>query len=188
MTSWTTNRQNHQKVELEQLEFEANIEAYLNVLSSYAFNHGNAAQPGQSRKLPKHFPILGPRFVYPTYLEEHLRTPGSLKVDAYRALMAPVNVVHPVYYSRTKTKFRKCPQCGEEDIKKVYWAGWASNGHREVHGLRRPETAMGLQLRCRSCAAAKKKQYCFATTSVDFWEKWKYWEIPRECRNRREQL
>jgi hypothetical protein len=64
------------------------------------------------------------------------------------------------------------------------------SGHRDVHGIRQEETAIGYQLVCKACkkqhsAVDKSKQghstsYCFATTNASFWGKWEHWEIPRK--------
>ena len=186
LPSWMESRTNHQSVDPEQLKFEANIVAYLNELNSYTFYHGNSAHAGEVRPLPTNFPILGPRFVHPSYLEGNLTNPGSAKVDPHVALIMPVNVIHPVYYTRTRKNLRRCPRCGEENVKNVHWNGWGATGHREVFGVRRPETALGYQLRCRTCQAAggeRAASHCFATTSPEFWAGWKFWEIPRELQN-----
>ncbi|KAA1480033.1 hypothetical protein DENSPDRAFT_789845, partial [Dentipellis sp. KUC8613] len=139
--------------------------------------------------LAANIPILGPRFVPPSYLHiaKRNKTPDINPKDAY---LKPLTVVHPFYFP----ELRRCPQCGITN-RKVSWHGWNATGYREVHGVRREETAIGLQLRCDACkvaddearkvAKATKHEYekilhCFATTSHEFWGNRHHWDIPRE--------
>lgn len=124
-------------------------------------------------------PLLGPRFLPPSWL--HLRrrepVPNILPSVAY---LKPLHIVHPLYYHWLKT----CPQCDSESVS---WQGWTATGPREVHGIRREETTLGYQLECKDCEARfggrnaeEEGKYCFATTNAKFWERKEHWEIPRE--------
>ncbi|KAJ6533328.1 hypothetical protein DFH09DRAFT_1406865 [Mycena vulgaris] len=100
--------------------------------------------------------------------------PGKIKRDT--AYLRPMTVVHPVYHPGLDN----CPHCGSDDVS---WDSWNGTGSREVHGLRREETALGYQLRHEKCTADEgssgTKNRCFVTTNPAFWEKWEHWKIPR---------
>lgn len=93
--------------------------------------------------------------------------------------LRPVYIVHPLY----EPKLACCPQCRSENIG---WEGWTGHGHREVHGLHCEETAIGFQLICKDCKAAKPTgvkdfKFTWATTNAEYWDKRDFWEIPRKC-------
>lgn len=98
--------------------------------------------------------------------------------------MRPLTIIHPLYFE----ELAKCPRC---DGSEVSWSGWTTTGHCEVHGLDREETALGYQLRCKSCnpeinpetnepAKTGDGTYCFTTTNYMFWERREHWQIPRK--------
>ncbi|KAI0066538.1 hypothetical protein BV25DRAFT_1912599 [Artomyces pyxidatus] len=179
---WMAHRENQSR-STAQLGWEASIVAYVSWVHEKTSVHGNAAAGTKPAPLNSRIPILGPRFVPPTYLSDRKRH-STAAVAPESSYLKPLNVVHPFYYP----ELAACPQCGS---KNVLWDDWTATGHREVHGIRAEETALGYQLRCNECKVlySKKKekgekgghghQYCFATTSEAFWERWEYWAIPK---------
>lgn len=161
-----------------QLEWTANIVQYVKYLHSSTVLHGLAKASTPRRTLQPEAPILGPRFLPPTYLHLQRRhiTPN---IEPETAYLKPITIVHPFYFP----SLAQCPQCGSGDIR---WDEWTTTGPRDVHGVRREETALGIQLRCNAqCAerfsgpdASETGAYCFATTNVLFWMKSEHWEIP----------
>ena len=125
---------------------------------------------------------MGPRFLPPTYTQIRKRnvTPVYQPTTAY---LKPLNIIHPVYFDNIS----QCPKC---DSTNTHWDGWTTTGHRDLHGVREEETALGYQLNCKDCESQHrdshtkggKDSYCFATTNVLFWEKWEHWAIPRQHR------
>lgn len=93
--------------------------------------------------------------------------------------LKPLTIIHPAYFS----ELAKCPLCSSVDIK---WHSWVATGYRDVHGVNRDELALGYQLRCKTCEGSRgegkkdRVQVCYATTSAEFWEGYKEWEIPSE--------
>lgn len=155
---------------------------------SYMFKKTVATSEAGSKKksldpLKKEVPILGPRFVPPNYLHIEKRSP-SPKITPGVTYLKPLHVVHPFYYLNLK----QCLQCDETED--VSWQGWAGTGYREVHGLRREETAIGYQLECGKCKDNKKQVsgegvFCIASTSIKFWARRAHWEISSECNDLR---
>ncbi len=135
--------------------------------------HGNAKSGKPIPNLPLNLPIYGPRFVPPTYMHRQKRNTSSPKIEPVVAYLKPLTVIHPFYFS----SLNKCPQCETEES--TTWNSWVNTGHRELFGIRHGECALGYQLRCNSCKQAGRSQYCFATSSVGFWQKWEFWAIPR---------
>jgi hypothetical protein len=134
------------------------------------------SKTGLPRGLPSDVPFLGPRFLPPSYAVLQKRNWTST-VEPESAYLKPVNVIHPFYYPM----LAKCPECQSLDVK---WDGWTGTGSREVHGVKREETALGYQLRCNQCQTSPaRKTHCFATTNPLFWERKQHWEIPRKYRN-----
>jgi hypothetical protein len=121
------------------------------------------------RSLPSDIPFYGPRFSPPSYAVLQKRQTSTIEPES--AYIKPVNVIHPFYYPA----LAKCPECQSLDVK---WDGWTGTGSREVHGIKREETALGYQLRCNQCQSSAKA-HCFATTNPIFWERKQHWEIPR---------
>lgn len=153
----------------EQLEWTANVLEYV----SYVNDETRKKTP----TLKKEAPLLGPRFVPPSYLHLQHRSPAP-DISPSTAYLKAVHIVHPLYYPWLS----KCPQCNSDDIA---WQGWTTTGPRDVHGVSREETAIGVQLKCNQCVtrfggrdAAEKGTYCFATTNAKFWEKMEHWELP----------
>ena len=143
--------------------------------------------------LPSDIPLLGLRFLPPTYLHATKRPGNSLKISPETTYLKLLNIIHPFYYSG----LAQCPRCNSRDD--ITWEGWTGTGAREVHGISYEEVALGLQLRCNTCKTTKSaetgvcedgpmesdveekvKGYCFALMSNTFWTSWKQWEIPRE--------
>lgn len=99
-----------------------------------------------------------------------------------------MHVLHPFYYP----ELAQCPNpsCESKDIG---WRGWTATGYREVHGVFRDETALGMQLRCSACMESRnesrndnegddgeKTQVAVSTTSIKFWENKHHWQVPRK--------
>lgn len=131
------------------------------------------------KQVPPDVPILGPFFTPPTYTSI-LRRKQWAPIEPNVYYIRPLTIIHPFYYPN----LLKCPHCGSTDPKDVHWGQWTATGPRGVHGLRREEMAFGIQLRCTGCSellpSGKRRARCFATTNCKFWEKWEYWEIPRQ--------
>ncbi len=172
VVNWVSNRP-RQSIEGEQLEWEAEIVAYVNAVYSLTKVHGNSKSGTPTPNLPKHIPIYGPRFVPPGYLHQERRHTTFPKIEPVVAYLMPLTVIHPFYFGSLK----KCPQCNAEDG--TNWNSWVNTGHRDLLGVRYGEGALGYQLRCKLCQQAGRDQYCFATTSAVFWQKWEFWAIPR---------
>jgi hypothetical protein len=159
-----------------QLQWEANVVQYVNFLWDCARVNRSGGKETNMTYLPKDIPLLGPCFIPPTYSQLERRQYGAANISPDLSYIKPINVIHPFYYPALTV----CPKCQSKD---VAWEGWTSTGSREVHGLQREETAIGYQLRCRSCEYeenGKQKGYCFATTNPTFWQNWQRWQIPRE--------
>jgi hypothetical protein len=148
----------------------------VNYLHSQTKVHANKKN-GLPTTLRKDIPLLGPRFVPPSYFHIQKRqTAASITPTCMH--LKPINIIHPFYYPQ----LAKCPNCLRKD---VLWEGWTSTGPRDVHGVTEEEVALGFQLRCKACEKAVDEEdsavtYCFATTNPSFWTKWESWEIPRE--------
>ncbi|KAJ7097109.1 hypothetical protein B0H15DRAFT_773454, partial [Mycena belliarum] len=160
-----------------QLEWEANVAEYVTVLyqaTKAPPTTKNSTKISRESPLKLSIPILGPKFIPPSFNDYRLRQTG--KIEAKIAYLRPINIIHPLYYSN----LRNCPHCGSSEAR---WDGWNGSGSREVHGLRREETALGYQLRHDKCApdegSSEPKQRSFATTNPLFWRKWEHWKIPR---------
>lgn len=153
---------------------------YVNHVWKLSKVHGNAKSVKKSSPMPvsKDIPLLGPRFTPPRYFHQRKRQyTAIIKPDTQ--YLRPVTVIHPVYFE----DLAKCPICGSAN---VAWDSWNATGPCEVHGTNEEETAIGYQLWCTSCHKHAKdegdgRQYCFATTSVEFWQKYEHWEIPCMC-------
>jgi hypothetical protein len=171
----------HQDSSIAQLKWEAQIVEYVSFVYKNTRTHGNSKKDTCSPCLPKDIPILGPRFIPPTYLHEQRRQ-SSPVVQPQTAYLKPLNIVHPFYYENIS----RCPQCNSSDIR---WDGWTTTGHRMLHGIRGEETALGYQLVCKACEAqyshtkehSGEACFCFATTNPNFWKNWQHWSIPRMC-------
>ncbi|KAA1474099.1 hypothetical protein DENSPDRAFT_852057 [Dentipellis sp. KUC8613] len=183
--SWKGNRETQSQV-ADQLEWAANVVEYVNHIWKLAMSHAKKGSPA----VPKDVPIYGPRFVPPSYLHAEKRsTTPSIHVKT--TYLKPLNIIHPFYHP----ELRCCPRCGCTD-ERVSWNGWTGTGHREVHGIRVEETALGYQLKCDACreaheAESEKKEsdlpqgsdsekfhYHFATTNCEFWERRHHWDVP----------
>ncbi|KAH9855089.1 hypothetical protein C2E23DRAFT_725417, partial [Lenzites betulinus] len=166
---------------LPQLEWEAHVCEYVNFLAKQV----RASKPSPAsfqKSLDVKAPLLGPRFVPPSFMHIQKRS-ASPEITPEQTYLKPLNVVHPFYYP----ELAECPRCGSSDI---LWNGFAGTGHREVHGITREETAIGFQLKCKPCKAKADKyksegpnedKYSVLTTNHLFWDKKQEWEVPREC-------
>lgn len=106
-----------------QYEWEAEVVEYINYITDKTRTRSTKAlaRPCLDSKVP----ILGPRFLPPSYL---------------KALCA----IHPFYFP----ELAKCPRCNGTN--NVQWDGWTGTGPRDVHGLMVDEAALGTQLRCEN--------------------------------------
>lgn len=171
LQSWTKNR-GTQTSSAAQLEWDSHVLEYVGYLQS---------SMKKNQKIAAAVPILGPRFIGPTYLQILSRQPASqIKPDTL--YLKPLNIVHPFYYPH----LAKCPVCLGSSVN---WEGWTGTGAREVHGIMYEELAIGTQLRCKDCEKIAKESkadggakisYCHATTNPSFWQRWEHWEIPRK--------
>ncbi|KAF8124422.1 hypothetical protein EV363DRAFT_1126248, partial [Boletus edulis] len=127
---------------LAQLKWEAEVVEY--VTSLWNATRCRSQKATKMKTLGFDAPILGPRFVPPTYLHSRLR-PGPTNIQPDVQYLKPISIIHPLYYP----ELAKCPQCSS--CGDVSWEGWTTTGPRELHGASYEETALGLQLRCSSC-------------------------------------
>ncbi|KAG0694993.1 hypothetical protein DFH29DRAFT_880333 [Suillus ampliporus] len=195
------NHKNHPRPEF-QLRWEAEVVEYVQCLWEKSRPRSKKIEP--TDKLGFNVPLLGPRFVPPSYLHVQKRLGlGCQAIEPATQYIKPLNIIHPFYYPQLAT----CPRCGSD--KATTWEGWTSTGARELHGLICEETALGAQLRCNTCkdsakttkgknkniipggedagghasqAADDLEGYCFATTSAAYWRTWEHWRIPLEMR------
>ncbi|KAH9012974.1 hypothetical protein EDB84DRAFT_1247348, partial [Lactarius hengduanensis] len=65
--SWKTHRQ-AQAQGHAQLHWNAHVVEYVNFLNELTTVHGNSSKGTVANPVPKRIPILGPRFVPPSYL------------------------------------------------------------------------------------------------------------------------
>jgi hypothetical protein len=178
VASWLGSRP-AQSTDAAQLEWAANIVQYVNYIYTATTVRGGPKHGSAPPSLRSEVPVLGPRFLPPTYLHLQKRS-ATPTIEPESTYLKPLNIVHPFYYP----SLAECPQCGSD---KVAWQGWTATGHREVYGVRREETALGFQLQCEPCMAQPNDEnatgdgaYRFATTNVKFWENKEHWEIPRK--------
>ncbi|KAF8191326.1 hypothetical protein BJ912DRAFT_849474 [Pholiota molesta] len=158
---------------LFQLQWEAEVLAYVDYLYSKLIVNGNASARSKDtpRIIGKNIPLLGPRFSPPT-LFHYMRRDATPTIKPEIVYISPINVVHPVYYPTLAV----CPQC---DSQAILWDGWNANGARRVYGVRSNERAIGWQLRCKDCRPKNLPEgYCFTTTNPVFWDRWPHWKIP----------
>ncbi|KAG1797285.1 hypothetical protein EV424DRAFT_1333429 [Suillus variegatus] len=173
-----------------QLQWESEIVEYVQFLWEKTRRR---SKKGETNKLGVNVPLLGPRFIPPSYLHIEKQSGGGA-VDPTIQYLKPLNIVHPFYYPQ----LARCPRCGSD--KDTTWEGWTSKGPRELHGILCEEMALGAQLRCNRCKETSKSKpktrnstthrsdlvdssiegYCFTTTSAMYWKSWEHWRIPRE--------
>ncbi|KAJ8581088.1 hypothetical protein M405DRAFT_704763, partial [Rhizopogon salebrosus TDB-379] len=126
-----------------QLRWEAEIVEYVQYLWENSRPRSKKMEP---RKLGFSIPLLGPRFVPPSYLQIQKRSGlGQGTIEPLTQCVKPLNIIHPFYYAKLAT----CPRCGSNEG--TTWEGWTSTGARELHGLFCEEAALGVQLRCNRC-------------------------------------
>jgi hypothetical protein len=159
----------------EQLEWAAEVIEYVNFAHGQTKVHGNKKNVA-ARVLPKEIPLLGPRFIPPSYLHIQKRELAPVFRPGL-AFLKPISIIHPFYYPQ----LTGCPQCQSSEVS---WEGWTSAGPRDVHGIKEEELALGLQLRCKICESAAAndltRTYCFATTNPNFWVRSEHWKIPHK--------
>ncbi len=171
VNGWKKFRKSHTSSDA-QLAWESNVVEYVNYLYRQTKVHGNSKDT-QPKPLSKDIPLLGPRFIPPSYLHIQRRHAAPV-IEPESAYLKPLNVVHPFYYPRLAC----CPQCKSNT---VLWEGWTTAGSRDVHGISEEEMALGFQLRCKDCKASgttKGHKFCVATSNLVFWVNWEHWEIP----------
>ncbi|KAI0365887.1 hypothetical protein BV20DRAFT_953337, partial [Pilatotrama ljubarskyi] len=180
--SWHKRRPSQSQY-VPQLEWAPHIVEYVN----WVYRLTDSAKA----PLKAAIPLLGPRFLPPTYMHVNKRS-ATADIVPETSYLKALTVIHPLYFDNLK----ECPLYGENGDG-VFWGGWTTTGHREVHGLDREETALGFQLRCTSCvgtapprektepdgpkgnaAESKPKYKCYSTTNELFWEKYEHWQIP----------
>ncbi|KAJ7094401.1 hypothetical protein C8R44DRAFT_645317 [Mycena epipterygia] len=177
--SWGKHRDTQSKY-APQLEWEAGVAEYVTFLHRETRappTPKNSTKISAEKPLKAGIPIYGPRFIPPSFNDARLIMSGKIKPQT--AYLRPINIIHPVYYPN----LRRCPHCRSGDVNNVRWDGWTGTGSREVHGLRREETALGYQLRHENCpldeSSTVLKNRSFATTNQLFWKGWEHWKIPR---------
>ncbi|KAG1780071.1 hypothetical protein EV702DRAFT_1194838 [Suillus placidus] len=165
-----------------QYEWEAEIVEYINYISDKTRTRSTKALARLC--LDSKVPILGPRFLPPSYLHARKRNQSEPAINPETLYLKALCAIHPFYYP----ELAKCPRCNGTD--NIQWDGWTGTGPRDVHGLMVDEAAIGTQLCCENCKndATRKehehsvktnlKGYCFATTNPDFWGSWPHWSIP----------
>ncbi|KAJ3534877.1 hypothetical protein NM688_g7062 [Phlebia brevispora] len=172
----------HQDSHPAQLTWVSHIVQYTMTLWKMRKVHGNSklvSKEDSLRPLPKDLIVLGPTFRAPDsrVLDLWAKYPDIMPEQMY---LKPVTLIHPLWFSELSA----CPGCGSNDIK---WDSWTTSGIRNVHGVDMEETALGYQLRCTACekkdvknksTKRRKSQFCYSTTSMEFWEKWDHWKIP----------
>ena len=139
---WLDARSLTQSCNKDQLMWTAEVVQYVTYLWKMV-NTRRAGKPDNILTQP--IPILGPRFLPPSYLHIHRRN-MSPTIEPAKAYLKPLNVIHPFYYPEISV----CPNCNSKDIK---WDSWNATGHREVQGINREETTIGYQLQCDRCKA-----------------------------------
>ena len=164
----------------EQLEWAANVVEYVQYIHKKTGKRAGTQNGTAAPSLRKEVPLLGPRFLPPTYLHLQKRS-TTPTIEPQSAYLKAITIIHPFYFP----ELAKCPQCGTAS---VGWNGWTTTGPRNVHGICRDETAYGVQVQCRGACetlysggnqAQQVGTYCFATTSVKFWENREHWDVPR---------
>jgi hypothetical protein len=172
---WKKCRGSHSATSDAQLEWESCVVEYVNFVHGQTRIHGNTNKAAQPKPLPKEIPLLGPRFIPPTYQQIERRHAAPI-IEPESAYLKPLHIVHPFYYPR----LARCPQCTSVE---VIWEGWTTTGSRDVHGVHEDEKALGFQMRCKKCeqlGTAKGHRFCVATTNPSFWIKWEHWELPSQ--------
>ena len=179
MDSWKSHNI-HQSWTEEQLKWTAEVTQYVQMMWNNTRQQAKSSNIFKSgyRPLSCETPLYGPRFVPPTYLDAQKRS-NSPEINPETMYLKPITVIHPFYFPGLAT----CPRCRGYDIK---WEGWTTSGSRDVHGVAFDELAIGFQLRCNVCEklgkqTSKKRdiQYCWSTTSTEFWSGFQDFEIPR---------
>ncbi|PIL33642.1 hypothetical protein GSI_04265 [Ganoderma sinense ZZ0214-1] len=174
---WKNHREHQSKHPLL-LEWIAEYAEYLTATA-------NTVQSSQGSDLTvaldPRWPIIGPKAEPPSYLHQFL-CQVTPEIEPDTTYLKPCYTVHWLFHDT----LRRCPKCNSKRLERN---GWNPSGPREVHGLRREEMAIGIQIRCLDCADkyAKKGQtrsedaegrYCWTGTSAEFWDNFEHWELP----------
>ncbi|KAG2091337.1 uncharacterized protein F5147DRAFT_748138 [Suillus discolor] len=101
-----------------QLQWESEIVEYVQFLWEKTRRR---SKKGETNKLGVNVPLLGPRFMPPSYLHIQKRSGGGA-VDLTIQYLKPLNIVHPFYHPQ----LARCPRCGSD--KDMTWEGWTSKG------------------------------------------------------------
>lgn len=180
--SWVKARGASQVERVDQLKWASNVVEYVQHMHNLLTPRNGARKVTAATILSKDAPLLGPRFIPPTYLHLRRRDPAP-SITAETVYLKAINVIHPFFYPEVS----KCPQCGTD---RIGWEGWTTSGPRNVHGVKREETVIGVQLECKGdcgkrfkAPGTEKGTYCFATTNATFWQAWGHWEIPRKSKS-----
>lgn len=166
-----------------QMTWAANVVVYVNYINDTT-SATTVSKTSKKLKLSpdvlkKEVPIYGPAFYPPSFVNE-LHRSESPEISPAVMYLKPLHILRPFYYP----ELVQCP-CSSKDIQ---WRGWTATGYREVHGVSRDETALGMQLRCNTCKATQKGhgndeekvQQAFSLTNFKYWENKHHWEVPRK--------
>ena len=153
---------------------------YMDYIDNVTNAHTNSKGGKDFIPLGKQVPLLGPRFIPPSYSDLQRRDP-YWNIKPASAYLRPIHVIHPFYYPGW---LDRCPQCNSEDTS---WQQWTTSRPHHVHGLQHDETVIGIQLQCKKCKeryggkdASEKGSYCFAMTNHTIYKNREHWEIPRK--------
>lgn len=169
VTRWLKDTPDPPANVVEQLKFSAHCVHYTNLINKLTRVHGNAKKVTKTTSRPNLellVPLLGPQFLPPTHRQlSHRNRAADVTPDSY--YLKPLTVLHPFFYPELLV----CPNCKTNQHTSI--EGWTHSGPRDVFGLRRHETAIGVQIRCSQC------KFCNATTNHEFWAGCEIWQFPR---------
>ncbi|KAG1774921.1 hypothetical protein EV702DRAFT_1180543 [Suillus placidus] len=101
-----------------QLQWESEIVEYVQFLWEKTRTWSKRGKPN---KLGVNVPLLGPRFMPPSYL--HIQKwSGGGAIETKIQYLKPLNIVHPFYYPQLAW----CPRCRSNED--TTWEGWTSKG------------------------------------------------------------
>ena len=179
---------------LHQLEFSANIRAYVDFVYGEVRTFGDPSKLDPS-SLDNKIPFFGPQFLPPkisTTYRVHDLAPdydrSKISLDFY---LRPVTVLHPLYLDFAS--LIGCPNpnvIGAEHV--IKWDSWHQSLPRAVHGLFEEGYAMGYQASCSQCgdasnivegAGAGKIQKSWTKTSPEYYKNTSVNKLPCEFLN-----
>ncbi|KAG0698511.1 hypothetical protein DFH29DRAFT_1018080 [Suillus ampliporus] len=133
-----------------QLQWESEIVEYVQLLWEKTRTWSKKGDL-EASKLGMNVPLLGPRFMPPSYL--HIQKwSGGGAVELKIQYLKPLNIVYLFYYPQ----LAQCPRCGSN--KDTTWEGWTSKGPQELHGVFCEEMALSTQLHCNHCKETSKSK------------------------------